>query len=87
MNLLLQLHGERSKIDACTMQKRRGVHWYHPRGYMQMFMDQVESTLPTRLTDASFRGMVNFINATKADASMDQIQQALVSYRAKCIHY
>lgn len=90
---MTQLQGDRSKIDACTMQnslgmyEHKGLHPLMPRDYMQNLLEQIESILPTRLTDETFRGIMDFINATKAGASMDQIREALVRNRTKCFHY
>lgn len=82
---MTKLQGNRTKIDACTMQQQRGMYehqglpWYIPTGYMQNLLEIMESILPTRLTDETFRGIMNFIRATKTDATTDQIQKALVS--------
>lgn len=82
---MTQLQGDRAKIDACTMQKQRGMYEHQgtpPRvstDFMQDLLEMLESILPTRLTDETFRGIMNFINATKADTTMHQIQKALVS--------
>lgn len=83
---MTQLQGDRSKIDVCTMQKRlgmyerQGMHPLIPMDLIQTLSEQLESILPTRLPDETFRGIMDFINATKADTSMDQIRKALVCY-------
>lgn len=82
---MTKLQGDRAKIDACTMQKQRGMYEHQgmpPRVstyFMQELLEILESVLPTRLTDETFRGIMNFIKATKSDTTMDQIQKALVS--------
>lgn len=63
--------GVASKIDACTVAKnlRR----------QQINFETLENGLLTRLSDETFRGIMNFIKAAEIDTPMDHIQKALVS--------
>lgn len=83
---MTELQGDQSKIDPCTMEENLGK-WEHswgtprdPNGYVSIDLEQTENVLPVRLTDETFRGIMNFLEATKKGASTDQIQKALVNY-------
>lgn len=89
---MAQLHGDRSKIKSCTMEQSLGIYedqWIKPIdpwGDMLSELDPLESILSTRLTDKTFRGIMNFIKATKVGTTTDQIQMALVSELISKIH-
>lgn len=49
-----------------------------PKGYESIKLDEIESILTVRLSDETFRGMLNFMKATKVGSTLGQIQKALV---------
>lgn len=82
---MTQLQGDQSKITACAMERNLGMYenleWRlkYERGKRTIDLEQYESILSSRLSDETFRGIMNFIQATKNGTTMDQIQMALVS--------
>lgn len=66
------LRGEQTKINACMVENHAMI--------IDNF-DLLKDVFPTRLSDETFRGIMNFFEAFKlSDTSTDQIQKALVSH-------
>lgn len=54
--------------------------------FVTIDLEQFESILPTRLSNKTFNGILNFMKATNIGSTTDQIQKALVScYSTKYI--
>lgn len=79
-----QMDGDRSKINACMIKEmpknweRYWEVWYGSRSYLEHDLQQLESILPIRLPDETFRGILNFKRATIPDTPIDEIEKALV---------
>lgn len=77
---MTQVQGDQSKINLNTMKRNLG-RWDHkrerPRDLNEYtwlgFEKLVENISPTRLTDETYRGILNFMKATKAGTSRNQI--------------
>ena len=70
---LEKLNAEKSKIDACMI---KTAFWKDITTYYQ----DLESFLATRLSDETFRGILNFeASAFSERKSIAEIEQALVS--------
>lgn len=83
---MAQLHGNESKIHACMI-KESPVNWddgmRFTKEYMEYQLQGLESMLATRLTDETFRGIINFKRATIPDTPIDDMKKALVSSQKK----
>lgn len=84
---MVRLHGDKSKINACMIKESPGnwesnwTSWHNSRELMEYILQQLETILPTRLDDESFRGLLNFKRSTMPDTPINEIEKALV--RAK----
>lgn len=83
------LKGDQTKINLYTLKTQLGkfehkiFHSYDPRGYEPISdedLEELEFIFPVRLTDETFRGIMNFIGATEVGTTRDQMLKALVSY-------
>lgn len=68
--------GVESKVNAC-MVKKNNRKWPGCRDMMST--EQLESILLTRLSDETFRGLMNFEKATIPGTPINEIEKALVS--------
>lgn len=82
-------HGDKSKINACTIKENPG-NWIKggttfngidmdSNDFMEYQLDGYEAALSTRLSDETFRGIINFQRATIPGTPIDEIEKALVS--------
>lgn len=78
--LTLDLNGDTTKIDECKFkQVTKPLKTGIVTEKLEEIMNMLESTLPTRLPDQQFRGIINFMKTFGRDASNDSIPKALVS--------
>lgn len=79
-----RLNGDKSKIDSCMIKESPGnwenywTAWHNTREFMEHKLQLLETILPTRLPDETFRGILNFKRATIPDTPIDEIEKALV---------
>lgn len=93
MRLLKRYQGTDSKIDACRIKANPGnwtdywKTWMNAREYLEgEVLKVLESMLSTRLTDETYRGLVNFLRATIPDTPIDDIEKALVSKKERKLY-
>lgn len=71
--------------DACLMANATSTKNMGPTAqilttaFAKAFVQSVEQTLPTRLSDESFRSVLSYAKATITDTPIAEIQEALVS--------
>lgn len=91
VNLIKRFNGDKAKINACLIEENPGYwesywsSWHNSREYMKSKLIEVESILLTRLTAETYRGILDFKNATIIDTPTDEIEKALVSKRRRKI--
>lgn len=84
MALVKVFHGDKSKITACAIIKlnqENRENWRHDEveKFKSEIIEPMEYTLPTRLADESFQGMMNIEKMIIPDTTIVEIEKALVS--------
>lgn len=74
MDLIREYAGDKSKIDACKIDKAN-----IEKDYIENLLPEFETILSTRLKDETFRGMSNFMRTATHKPSIDESEKALVS--------
>lgn len=79
---MVRLHGNETKINACMI-RENPVLWEKEIHYTKEFTENLlaglESMLSTRLSDETFRGIINFERATITGTPISAVEKALVS--------
>lgn len=80
--MITQLHGNTSKISACTIKQSDLARDWNTnlKRTLQRVLNMIETILSTRLNDESFRGIINFMQAFRPDTPIDEVEKALVSF-------
>lgn len=80
MNKNLKFHNDACLIanDAST-KKLDELEQTITKMVAQLFVDSLEPILATRLSDESYRGLVNYAQASITDTPIGKVQKALVS--------
>lgn len=81
--MITQLHGNTTKIDACTVKSSELARDWRTSGKrsLQRILNVMKTILSTRLKDTDFWGVINFMQAFRPNTSIMEIEKALVSYK------
>lgn len=76
--MLKELHGDKSKIDACTILKGNlGMNVTDDE--FEYYTVVRKSVLSVRLPEETFRGVFNVLRAYEVSTPKDEVEKALVS--------
>lgn len=81
---ILNFHGNETKITACILKENQNNPdiWgqdFDIERYIALVEPMEEWILPARLTDETFRGILNLFIAIMPGTPVDEIENALVS--------
>lgn len=74
---MIEFDGDRSKITTCKIQE--GSPEQFSTEFTELRLQVLETIMPTRLSEDTFRGILNFERATIPNTPKGEIEKALVS--------